>query len=163
MDWQGSIYRNGTVMKLSEILFEEVEQDMPVVLYHGTLRSRLDSIMEQGLQGGAGWGGAGTHGVYLSGTPDGALYWAKIAYMSEQEEDLEPERFDRKYGKDADKLLVVLEVRIPAEAVDNLRADMEQAEEYGFEGDAEDWQAGLEEIGDVMYEGNIPSEWIHSK
>lgn len=148
-------------MKLSKILFEEQEQ--PVVLYHGTLRSRLASIMSEGLRSGSGWGGAGTHGVYLSGSPAGALYWAKIAYMSEQEEAMEPERFDRKYGKDVDKLLVVLEVKIPKEATKNLRADMEQAEDYGFEGDAEDWQAGLAEIGDVMYDGDIPSSWITVK
>ena len=145
-------------IKLSSILFEG--EDKPVILYHGTLRSRLDSIMSGGLKAGSGWGGAGTHGVYLSGSPAGALYWAKIAYMSEQEEGMEPEKFDRKYGKDQDKLLVVLKVRVPSEATENLRADMEQAEDYGFEGEPEDWQSGLAEIGDVMYLGDVPAEWI---
>ena len=44
--------------------------------------------------------------------------------------------------------------------MDNLRADMEQAEDYGFEGESEDWQQSLDVIGDVMYAGDIPSAWI---
>ena len=146
-------------MKLSEILFES-DLGGSVVLYHGTLRSNLESIMQDGLRKSSGWGGAGTTGVYLSRSPKGALYWAKIAYMNAQEDSMEPERFDRKYGKQEKDLLVVLRVEIPVEQTKNLKADMEQAEEYGFEGAPEDWQEGLEVIGDVMYNGDIPREWI---
>ena len=145
-------------MKLSDILFEG---DMSsVVLYHGTLRSNLEDILSNGLSVHEGWGGAGTSGVYLTKSIDGALYWAKLAYMREIEEDLEAHKFDRKYGKKINDLLVVLKVTIPADKVDNLRADMEQAEDYGFEGDPEDWRGSLDVIGDVMYSGVVPSEWI---
>lgn len=37
---------------------------------------------------------------------------------------------------------------------------MEQAEDYGYEGDEDDWQAAVKEIGDVRYAGHIPPTWL---
>lgn len=131
-----------------------------VVLYHGTTRKHLAKIMRQGLKASGGYGGAGTFGTYLSGSKDGALYWAKKAFMLDNGEKGEIERFDRKYGKRQDELLAILQVNIPASAIDKLRADMEQAEDVGFEGGPENWQVSLEQIGDVMFDGNIPASWL---
>lgn len=142
---------------LLEYLLEDNET---VTLYHGTLKENVPSILSGGLKVSSGWGGAGTEGVYLSKTPSGAEYWAKIAYMSKNEESLEPEKFDRKYGDKKQDLISILRIVIPTSEMDNLRADMEQAEDYGFEGESEDWQQSLDVIGDVMYAGDIPSTWI---
>jgi len=51
-------------------------------------------------------------------------------------------------------------VKVPGIALRHLRADLEQAEDVGFDGAPEDWQASLNEIGDVMYAGPVPGEWI---
>ena len=142
---------------LLEYLLEDNET---VTLYHGTLKENVPSILSGGLKVSSGWGGAGTEGVYLSKTPSGAEYWAKIAYMSANEEGYEPEKFDRKYGDKKQDLISILRIVIPAAEMDNLRADMEQAEDYGFKGESEDWRESLNVIGDVMYDGDIPSSWI---
>lgn len=130
------------------------------VFYHGAPRKALASILKKGLEPSEGWGGAGTFGVYLAGTPEGALYWAKLAWQRAHDEKMEASRFDRKYGDRVGELLAVVEVRIPPEAIKNLKADMEQAEDVGFEGDASDWEASLKEIGDVMYDGSVPAAWV---
>lgn len=129
--------------------------------YHGTLVSALPSILKNGLKVSSGWGGAGTEGVYLSGSVGGAKYWAKLAYQREHDDRLEADRFDRKFpGKKADKVIAVLAIDIPEKFLKNLRADMEQAEDVGFEGDESDWEASLVEIGDVRYIGPVPPTWI---
>jgi hypothetical protein len=135
-------------------------QASSVTLYHGTLRKNLKAIMTHGLTESSGWGGAGTSGVYLSSTKEGALYWAKMAYMREIEEEMELARFDRRYGKNANQLLAVLTVTIPPEALQNLQADMEQAEDVEYDGDPADWQASLDQIGDARFQGRVPPEWI---
>lgn len=132
----------------------------PVVLYHGTLRGRVPSIKRRGIDVGEGWGGAGTSGVFLSRTPEGALYWAKMAFLRDRGEKLEVARFDRKHGQRMSKLLSVLEVTIPASELGRLKVDMEQAEDVGFEGSEDDWRASLEQIGDVRFDGVVPPEWI---
>ena len=43
-----------------------IRGDHPTVLYHGTLRSNVNSILATGLRAGAGWGGAAKPGVFLS-------------------------------------------------------------------------------------------------
>ena len=131
-----------------------------VVFYHGTPRKKLSSILKKGIEPSAGWGGAGTFGVYLAGTPQGALYWAKIAHQASNGEKMEASRFDRKYGDRVAEILAIVSVTVPSEAVANLRADMEQAEDVGFDGEETDWEASLEEIGDVMYDGHVPAEWV---
>lgn len=131
-----------------------------ITFWHGTPRKKLAAVLRSGLTPSEGWGGAGTFGVYLAGSPEGALYWAKIAFQLAAGEKMEVERFDRKYGDRVGELLAVVSVTIPPEAIANLRADMEQAEDVGFEGEPEDWEASLEEIGDVMYDGEIPADWV---
>ena len=150
----------GMKNNLDRLLEYLLENNETVTLYHGTLKENVPSILSGGLKVSSGWGGAGTEGVYLSKTPSGAEYWAKIAYMSKNEESLEPEKFDRKYGDKKQDLISILRIVIPTSEMDNLRADMEQAEDYGFEGESEDWQQSLDVIGDVMYAGDIPSAWI---
>jgi len=131
-----------------------------VFLYHGSILGRVPSILARGIDVGEGWGGAGTSGVFLSGSPEGALYWAKMAFLRDRGEKLEVASFDRKYGPRMHKLIAVLGVRIPASETGRLRADMEQAEDVGFEGTDEDWEASLDQIGDVRFDGQVPLEWI---
>ena len=131
-----------------------------LTLFHGTLREHLPAIMEHGIERGEGWGGAGTSGVFLSRTPEGALYWAKMAYQREYGEKLEVTRFDRDHGAEIDDLLAVLVVEIPDEVLDRLRADEEQFEDVGADFSPDDWRRSLEVIGDVRFDGEIPWEWI---
>jgi len=133
-----------------------------VTLYHGTTRAALPSILARGLEPSAGWGGAGTEGVYLAGSPQGALYWAKMSWQCERGEKMDAERFDRAHP-DPSKVLAVLAVQVPAEAVDRLKADEEQFEDYGVELDPDDWQGSLVEIGDVRFEGHVPPEWLSER
>jgi hypothetical protein len=135
----------------------------PVKLYHGTLRSSLPGILKKGIEVGEGWGGAGTNGVYLSASPEGALYWAKLQHQKINDEKLEIDRFDRSHtSRDTDRLLAIVEVTIPAEKLDDLKADMEQAEDVGFDGSEDDWQASLDEIGDTRFDGHVPPEWVNA-
>ena len=53
-----------------------------------------------------------------------------------------------------------MSVTIPPEAIRNLRADMEQAEDVRFKGEPMDWEASLDQIGDVMYDGEVPAAWV---
>ena len=75
--------------------------------------------------------------------------------------DLDTERYEHHLeGEGGKNPIVILEVRIPDPYLQNLKADMEQAEDYQFDGEADDWKLSLEQIGDVMYEGSIPASWI---
>lgn len=130
------------------------------LLYHGTLAPSVDEILDRGIQVGEGWGGAGTSGVFLSGTPEGALYWAKMAYQRINDEKMEIHRFDRDHGHEMDRLLAVLAVEIPDKETDRLKADEEQFEDVGADFDPEDWEQSLDVIGDVRFEGAIPPRWI---
>ena len=138
-------------------LLEQIKEKGPIVLYHGTLRKNLDSIKKKGIEVNEGWGGYGVSGVFLSKHKESALYWAKLAYMIKKGEEMDREKFDRKYKED---VLAILEIKIPWDKTHNLKADMEQAEEYAFEGEPEDWKESLDIIGDVVYTNVIPPEWI---
>lgn len=130
------------------------------VLYHGTLASNLQAILKDGIREGEGWGGANTAGVFLSGHPRGALYWAKMAYQRNHEGKLEAHRFDRDHGHEADRLLVVLAIEIPEKETKRLKADEEQFEDVGASFSPSDWKRSLVEIGDVRFEGVVPPKWI---
>lgn len=138
---------------------EQGESEGPI-LYHGTLVEHLPEISRKGLEETEGWGGAGTRGVFLSGTPQGALYWAKMAYQRANGGKLEVHSFDRDHGAQADSLLAVIEVRIPAEYADVLKADEEQFEDVGADFPPDDWRQSLEKIGDVRFAGAIPARWL---
>jgi hypothetical protein len=140
---------------------EEKQKDHTVpALYHGTLLENVPAILERGIERGEGWGGAGTSGAFLSKTPQGALYWAKIAYQRDRNERMEILHFDRDHGYEIDKLLAILVVQIPDDQAGLLRADEEQFEDVGADFPAEDWRQSLEKIGDVRFEGEIPPAWV---
>lgn len=148
------------IMNARRIASHIIAQAQSLVLYHGTLRSNISSIQKSGLKPSSGWGGWGTEGVFLEATNDGALYWAKICHQRSVDKNMDTERFDREFGPKQDELLAVLKVTVPASHLVNLNADMEQAEDFGFDGDESDWQESLEEIGAVRYKGTIPPSWI---
>lgn len=129
-------------------------------LFHGTLAQNVDEILRKGIMEGEGWGGANTRGVFLSRTPEGALYWAKLAHQREHGERLEVSRFDREYRHIADRLLAVLVVDIPDEEIGSLRADAEQFEDVGVNLPIEDWRESLRLIGDARFDGKVPPEWV---
>lgn len=131
-------------------------------LYHDTLKRHLKKIERYGgIKTTTGWGGANTVGVFLSGTFDAALLWAKIAYMVQTRDEFNPGKFDRIFpGDKAWSKIAILEVRIPDQYESLLFADMEQAEDVGFEGDERDWRLSLKEIGDVRFDSPIPISWI---
>jgi len=131
-----------------------------VTLFHGTLTQHLPEILANGISEGEGWGGAGTRGTFLSGSIQGALYWAKIAYQRDAGEKMEIDRFDRDHGHHADELIAVLVVDVPESETSRLKADEEQFEDVGADFDPADWQRSLKEIGDVRFEGPIPKEWV---
>lgn len=131
-----------------------------MILFHGTLLKNIPAIMGRGISRGEGWGGAGTSGVFLSGTPEGALYWAKMAYQREHGEKFEIHSFDRDHGREIDDLLAVVAVMIPQDAYALLRADEEQFEDVRADFPATDWRRSLEVIGDVRFDEVIPREWI---
>ena len=137
-----------------------------IVLYHGTLDQFVPNILREGLKPAPGWGGANTFGVFLSGSYDGAQNWGRYAAASNLDLDGDGES---DFGGDAERYtrafpslphVRVLKVTVPAAMAKNLRADMEQAEEHGFERGPKDWRASLSIIGDVMYAGGIPAEWL---
>lgn len=132
---------------------------MPI-LFHGTLTEHLPAILKNGIEPGAGWGGAGTFGTFLSGTIDGALYWAKLAYQRTHDGKMEIHRFDRDHGREADRLIAVLAVEIPESETGKLKADEEQFEDVGVDLDPDDWKQSLIVIGDVRFDGQIPAAWI---
>ena len=137
-------------------------KEKPLILYHGLIRSNLAKVKTQGLKPSHGYGGAGTNGVYLTKYKDVAIYWAKLQYMRSLEDYtmVDETLFDKRYGKQIKKLLAIVQVTIPPTAFDNLHADMEQAEDVGFEGSESDWKGSLEKIGDVRFDSTIPTAWI---
>jgi hypothetical protein len=129
-------------------------------LYHGTLVENLPHIYAKGIEKGEGWGGAGTTGVFLSGTPEGALYWAKMAYQRAVGGHLEADVFDSIHRDDANELIAVVEVGIPERETGLLMADEEQFEDVLADFSPYDWRQSLEKIGDVRFDGHIPADWI---
>lgn len=132
------------------------------LLYHGTLKRHLKKIEKYGgLKITRGWGGQGTMGVFLSGTFESALLWAKIAYMVQTHQEFSPSKFDRLYPEDKawDKI-AILGVKIPQKFGSLLRADEEQREDSGFSGDEYDWRGSLKKIGDVRFDAPIPVAWL---
>lgn len=83
--------------------------------------------------------------------------WAMSSLLSKEGEGGDPSRFFRKHKLEE---LALLEVRIPEDELANLKADMEQAEDYQFDGEEDDWQAALEQIGDVRFDKKIPASWL---
>lgn len=129
-------------------------------LYHGTLVKYVPEILEKGIEEAEGWGGASTVGAFLSGTPQGALYWAKMKHQMMNDERVEVHIFDRDHGHEADNLLAVLLVEVPSSEEYRLKADQEQFEDVMADFSPNDWRQSLEKIGDVRFDGSIPPGWI---
>lgn len=131
-----------------------------MIFFHGTLLENVPNLLDRGIEPTEGWGGAGTVGVFLSGTPDGALYWAKLAYQRNHGGKMEIDRFDREHAQELDNLVAILAVEIPSDSFDGLWGDEEQYEDVDAEIHPQDWRGSLREIGDIRFDGPIPPQWI---
>jgi len=87
-----------------------------------------------------------------------------MSWQREHEEKMEEARFDRAHGADQDQLLAVLVIDVPARSLGKLKADEEQFEDVQYPEDVaqdpDNWQASIEYIGDVRFDGHIPKTWI---
>lgn len=128
------------------------------VLYHGTTKKAASKILKSGIKTTVGWGGANSEGVFLSGSKTGALMWAMSSLLSKNDEGGDPSKFfARGYSLDD---LALIEVHVSADKLSDLKADMEQAEDYQYDGDEDDWEASLDQIGDVRFDGSVPASWL---
>lgn len=118
--------------------------DAPTVLYHGTLRSNVNSILATGLRAGKGWGGAAKPGVFLSATPEDALYWSKMSMLGRMGLDTEAESFDILEKEGLMGQLAVLRVEVPADATGSLVPR----------------RTSFSLSNDMQFVGSIPPEWI---
>lgn len=116
----------------------------PTVLYHGTLRSNVQSILTTGLRAGAGWGGAEKPGVFLSSTPEDALYWAKMSMLGRMGLDSEAESFDLIEKEGLMDQLAVMRVEVPAEDTISLVPR----------------RTSFSLPNDMQFVGSVPREWI---
>ena len=136
-------------------------------LFHGTLAEFVPSILSEGIRTTRG-AVVGDEGVFLSATPEAAEYWAKYLFQMRAgtrgrqlfEHDMEDA------GLAKSDVIAIIAVDIPSSSLEFLAADMNQAEP-GRPGDAwetpldpDDWRRSLSLIGDVVFRGSIPPEWI---
>lgn len=118
--------------------------DDPTILYHGTLRSNVSSILSTGLRAGKGWGGAEKPGVFLSSTPEDALYWAKMAMLGRMGLNTDSESFDILEKEGLMEQLAILRVEVPPEAAGSLVPR----------------RTSFSLPNDMQFVGSIPAEWI---
>lgn len=118
--------------------------DAPTILYHGTLRSNVNSILGTGLRASKGWGGAEKPGVFLSSTPGDALYWAKMAMLGRMGLDTDSKSFDILEKEGLLNQLAVLRVEVPPEA----------------DGSLVPRRTSFSLPNDMQFVGSIPAEWI---
>lgn len=131
---------NKSLKTLLEYLMEE---ERPMVLYHGTLRDNVESILSGGLKAGGGWGGAAKPGVFLSPTPEDASYWAKMTLLRKLGMPKDNAYFDQLTDYDMEEI-VILKIRIPSEEAGNV---IERRMSFSLP-------------NDLQYVGSIPPEWI---
>jgi hypothetical protein len=127
--------------KLINFLFEEEER--PMVLYHGTLRDSVGSILSGGLKAGGGWGGAAKPGVFLSPTPEDASYWAKMTLLRKLGLPKDNAYFEQLTDNVLEEI-VILKIEIPSEEAGNV---IERRMSFSLP-------------NDLQYVGSIPPEWI---
>lgn len=132
-----------TESQLRRIIREVLESKVPVILYHGTLRDRVGSIMQTGLRATEGWGGAAKPGVFLSPTVEDATYWDKMTLLRKAGIAGSAANFDELDDAMLSDI-AILEIRIPPEALSNL---VPRRKSFSLP-------------GDVQYVGSIPPEWI---
>ena len=135
----------GSNMKnnLKTLLEYLMEEERPMVLYHGTLRDSVGSILSGGLKAGGGWGGAAKPGVFLSPTPEDASYWAKMTLLRKRGLPKDSQLFNELTDEDLSEI-VILKIRIPVDEVDNV---IERRMSFSLP-------------NDLQYVGSIPPEWI---
>ena len=115
-------------------------ETMQPPLYHGTLRDNVPSILRTGIRAGQGWGGAARPGVFLSATPEAALYWSKMSLLKKMGLPQEESNFP---GLDESEL-AVLRVSVPPEESSNV---VPRRTSFALPGDSQ-------------YVGAVPPEWI---
>jgi hypothetical protein len=115
----------------------------PTVLYHGTLRERVPSILATGLRATEGWGGAASPGVFLSPTREDAEYWATAALLKKLGLPV-PQGVALAAPFEAAGDVAVLTVAVPPGAAANI---VPRRKSFSLP-------------GDVQYVGSIPPEWI---
>lgn len=121
-----------------------IRGDHPTVLYHGTLRSNVNSILATGLRAGAGWGGAAKPGVFLSSSPEDAMYWAKMSMATRMGLDTEPEALDLIEKQGLMDQLAVLRIEVPS----------------GESGSLVPRKTSFSLPNDMQFVGSVPPEWI---
>jgi hypothetical protein len=115
----------------------------PTVLYHGTLRERVPSILASGLRATKGWGGAPSPGVFLSPNRGDAEYWATAALLKKLGLPV-PQGVALAAPFEAAGEVAVLAVAVPPAAAGNI---VPRRKSFSLP-------------GDVQYVGSIPPEWI---
>ena len=120
-----------------------MEEERPMVLYHGTLKDSVGSILSGGLKAGGGWGGAAKPGVFLSPTPEDASYWAKMTLLRKRGLPKDSQLFNELTDEDLSEI-VILKIRIPVDEVDNV---IERRMSFSLP-------------NDLQYVGSIPPDWI---
>jgi hypothetical protein len=133
-----------TVGRLRQLVREALAPG-GTVLYHGTLRDRLPSILASGLRATEGWGGAAAPGVFLSPTRGDAEYWAAASALK---------RAGRPVPQGVDLLglltpeeaadIAIVAVHVPPEESPNL---VPRRKSFSLP-------------GDVQYVGSVPPEWL---
>lgn len=113
------------------------------VLYHGTLRDRIPSILATGLRATEGWGGASRPGVFLSPTRADAEYWGTAGLLKAMGLPV-PQVAELTPPPGAEGEVVVLAVTIPPEELGSI---VPRRKSFSLP-------------GDVQFVGSIPPEWI---
>ena len=108
--------------------------------YHGTLREFVPSILRTGIRAGHGWGGAARPGVFLSASPEAALYWSKMSLLKK----LGLPQEDRNFDALDESELAVLRVDVPPEGMESVVPR----------------RTPFSKQGDMQYVGPVPPEWI---
>jgi hypothetical protein len=115
----------------------------PTVLYHGTLRERVPSILASGLRATEGWGGAASPGVFLSPTREDAEYWATAALLKKLGLPV-PQGVELVAPSEHAGAVAVLAVAVPPAAAGNI---VPRRKSFSLP-------------GDVQFVGSVPPEWI---
>ena len=113
------------------------------VLYHGTLRGRVPSILATGLRATEGWGGAPKPGVFLSPTREDAEYWGTAGLLKAMGLPV-PQGAELAPPPGTEGEVVVLAVTIPPDALGTI---VPRRKSFSLP-------------GDVQFVGSIPPEWI---
>ena len=133
-----------TMRDLRQVIREALA-DGGTVLYHGTLRDRVPSILASGLRATEGWGGAAKPGVFLSPTRDDAEYWAAAAFLK---------RAGRPVPQGVDLMGLLTPEERAETAVVSVHVPPEESSSLVPR------RKSFSLPGDVQYVGSVPPEWL---